>query len=252
MTAGRVAVLLALAAMVLTACTVDPAASGIGPTPTLNPNQLEALRRSAGLSPSPMPTPVAGDPTPDATGSPLATGAPIQTPAPTPYDAALEAMLPTSIRGIPLTRFSAPVSAYAGGGDMCSLLCPDEPARLAQVSGVALDDIRLAVAYPGQSSGLKLGILAFRFPGIATSRLVDIRIEEGASFGPRDGFAPATRTLEVGSRTVTHVTYPMFYQPELGEYLLATGDVLFVVVGPPPSASGTIPDDIQLAVEALP
>jgi hypothetical protein len=251
-TSGRIALIMALAVVAMSACTVDPAASGVGPTPTLNPNQLEALRRSAGLSPTPMPTTGPVDRTPGATGSPLATSVPIVTPAPTPYDADLEAMLPTSIREIPLARFSTPVSAYAGGGDMCSLLCPDEPARLAEVSGVALDDIGLAVAYPDASSGLKVGILALRFPGIATSRLVDIRIEEGGTFGPRDGFAPATRTFEIGSRTVTHVAYPPFYQPELGEYLMATDDVLFIVVGSPPSQSGTIPADIRLAIEALP
>ena len=224
------------------ACSIDPTASG-NATPTLNPNQLEALRRSAGVSPTPRA---------DETGSVPSASASTATAGPTPFDADLEAMLPTSIRGIPLGRFSAPVSAYGGGGDMCSFLCPDEPARLAEASGVAVDDIRLAVAYPDQSSELKVGILALRFPGVATSRLVDVRLEEGGTFGPRDGFAPATQTLEIGPRTVTRVTYPPFYQPELGEYLLATDDVLFIVVGAPPSASGAIPDDVRLAIEALP
>jgi hypothetical protein len=230
------------------ACSIDPAASGDSATATLNPNQLEALRRSAGISPTPRPVEV----TPLPSGTSPSTASPGATPGPTPFDADLEAMLPTSIRGIPLSRFSAPVSAFAGGGDMCSMLCPDEPARLAEVSGVAIDDIGLAAAYPDQSSGLKVGVLALRFPGIATSRLVDIRIEEGGTFGPRNGFAPITEALEIGSRTVTRVMYPPFYHPELGEYLLATDDVLFVVVGGQPSASGVVPDDVRLAIDALP
>jgi hypothetical protein len=42
------------------------------------------------------------------------------------------------------------------------------------------------------------------------------------------------------------------YQEESGEYLLATDDVLFVVLGEPPSASDVVPDDVRLAIGSLP
>ena len=51
---------------------------------------------------------------------------------------------------------------------------------------------------------------------------------------------------------MTRVLYPPFYREEQGEYLLATDDVLLVVFGDPPTASGELPEDVRLAIEALP
>src|SRR5207342_3259941 len=94
------------------------------------------------------------------------TGSPPPTPAPTPFDAALEALLPASIRAMPLGRWSEPASMFATGGDMCSFVCPAEPARLAAEAGVSMEDIAIAIAYPDTASGLKVAILAIRFPGV--------------------------------------------------------------------------------------
>ena len=226
----------------LSACSIDPAASGTTATSTLNPNQLEALRRSAAISPTPRTT----DPIPTSTASLP------PTPMPTPYDADLEAMLPASIRGLPLARLSAPASMYDTGGDICSVFCPGHADKLAQLSGVALADIVVAFAYPDPSNGPRVGILAIRLPGVPTGDLVGIRIREGGLVGSTSDLPADVRHLDVGGHTVTRVLYPPFYQEEQGEYLLATDDVLFVVYGDPPTASGDIPEDVRLAIEALP
>lgn len=135
---------------------------------------------------------------------------------------------------------------------MCSVLCPAEPERLAGLSGVAVDDITIAFAYPDPNTGPRVAILAIRFPGLATDKLVDIRIREGGAVGSTSDLPADRRDLDVGSRHVTHALYPPFYQNGQGEYLLATDDVLFVVFGDPPSAAGEVPADVRLAVEALP
>ena len=137
---------------------------------------------------------------------------------------------------------------------MCSFVCPMEPARLAAAAGIPVENIDLAFAFADQSSGLVVAVMAIRFRGVATSRLIDVRIAEGGALGHGDGDGlPADRqSLRVGSHAVTRVTYPPFYQPEQGEYLTAHDDVLFVVFGAPPSKAGTVPDDVALAIDALP
>ena len=61
-----------------------------------------------------------------------------------------------------------------------------------------------------------------------------------------------TGIAQVARETGHWVTYPPFFHQEQGEHLLATGDVLFVVLGEPPSGSGTVPADVGLVIEALP
>jgi len=58
--------------------------------------------------------------------------------------------------------------------------------------------------------------------------------------------------VKAGSRTATWVTWPPFFRPEEGEYLLSSGDVLFIVVGTPPGKDGKVPDDVRTMVESLP
>src|SRR4249919_2867120 len=137
-------------------------------------------------------------------------------------------MLPSVVRGIPLTRFSVPASSFATGGDTCSVLCPGEPERLAALTGVSVDDIHVAFAYPARTTDLRVGVLAIRLPGVATEKLVDVRIREGGSVGSSSDLPADARSIAVGARTVTHVLYPPFYDHGQGEYLLATDDVLFV------------------------
>src|SRR4029077_18477607 len=96
---GLLVAAMATVAVLVMACSVDPTASGRAAKPTLNPNQLEMLRRSAGVSPTPSPVT-----TPDPAAASAGPTAPAAaTPVPSPYDAALEAMLPSSIHGLPLT-----------------------------------------------------------------------------------------------------------------------------------------------------
>jgi hypothetical protein len=227
----------------LAACSVVSTGSDFpSPTaiPTLNPNQLDLLRPSGAPARTPSRVP---DPTP--TSRP--------TPMPTPVDPALEAMLPTSLRGIPLQRASVPASLFTPAGDMCLLLCPDEPGRLATAAGLEIEDLTVGFAIPTQTSDLAVGVIAIRFPGVDTSRLVDIRVRAGGHTGvaPSPGSVETT-TVHVGARTISWVTWPPFYQPRQGEYLTASGDVLFIIAGLPPSATGAVPDDVALMVRALP
>jgi hypothetical protein len=51
---------------------------------------------------------------------------------------------------------------------------------------------------------------------------------------------------------VAWTTYPPFFLPAPGEYLLASGDELFMVAGDPPNADGTVHHDVALLIAALP
>jgi hypothetical protein len=227
---------------------VAPAAS---PTPTLNPNQLEMLRRSLGITPEPrQPASPAATPTTDADGTPA------PAPTPSPFAPDLEAMLPSSIDGVSLQRFSAPAALYDTGGDMCFLLCPGEPTRLAKAAGVPVEKVTVGVAFPPRDSTFRAGVIAIRFDGIDEERSpLDVRVKAGGHTSapePAAGLIAQSTPLEAGSRSITWVLYPPFYQPEQGEYLLSSGDVLFIVAGMPPGKDGKVPDDIRKLVEALP
>jgi hypothetical protein len=136
---------------------------------------------------------------------------------------------------------------------MCLWLCPDEPGRLATAAGLRIDDLTVAVAVATQASDLQVGVIAIRFPGIDTAKLVGIRVKAGGHTGvaPPPG-SVATTTVHVGPRTITWVTWPPFYAPRQGEYLTASGDVLFIIAGLPPTSTGVVPDDVALMVHALP
>ena len=164
-------------------------------------------------------------------------------------------MLPSALRDIPLQRFSMPASMFEVGGDMCSLLCPGEPSRLAASAGVPIQALTVAVAYPARDARLQVGVIAIRFDGLEAKRsLVDVRIKAGGHVTPYevDGLVARTTPLKVGSRTVTWATWPAFYSDEQGEYLLSSGNVLFIVAGLPPSKDGKVPDDVRSLINALP
>ena len=133
-------------------------APGASPTPTLNPNQLAEQRRSAGATAQP-------DPSQPAT---IESFPGLQTPA--AYAPDLEAILPAVVDDMPLTRFSAPASLYDVGGDICSLLCPGEPSRLAEAAGVPLTAITVAVAFPAQGADFRAAVIAIRFDGLGADR----------------------------------------------------------------------------------
>ena len=152
-------------ALVVAGCSVTPASgspAAVAPaasaTPTLNPNQLEELRRSLGITPEPPPV---------ATPTTAIDGTPPPAPTPSPFAPDLEAMLPSAIGGVALQHFSAPAALYDTGGDICALLCPGEPTRLAQAAGVAVEKVTVAVAFPTRDSSLRSGVIAIRFDGIS-------------------------------------------------------------------------------------
>jgi hypothetical protein len=240
-------------AIVAAGCSVAPAPGSAGaivpgasPTPTLNPNQLEELRRSPGTEPS---TATAANPT-------VADGSLSPAPGSSPFAPDLEAMLPSSVDGVALQRFSAPAALYEGTGDICALLCPGEPTRLAAAAGLPLEKLTVAVAFPPRDSSLRSGVIAIRFDGLDAKRSpVDVRLRAGGhtvSPSAAPDLAPTARDLRVGSRTITWVTWPPTHDPNQGEYLLSRGDVLFIVVGTPPDKAGEVPDDVKAMVAALP
>ena len=243
---------------VLAACSVAPASgsqaavvAGPSATPTLNPNQLEELRRSLGITPEP-PQPA----TPAATPTTAGDSTPPPAPTPSPFAPDLEAMLPSAVDGVALQRFSAPAALYDTGGDICALLCPGEPTRLAEAAGVPLEKVTVAVAFPARNASLRSGVIALRFDGLDAKRSpVDVRLKAGGhTFSPSSApdLRPDARQLKVGSRAVTWVLWPPFYQPDQGEYLVSSRDVLFIVIGTAPAKDGLVPDDVRAMVEALP
>ena len=156
-------------------------------------------------------------------------------------------MLPAAIRGVRLERMSAPLTQLAGGGDLCFLMCPDEPGRLAEASGLPLEAISYAFAMDPNAE-LGVAVAALRFPGVDTSRLIEIRLAAGSHSGKH---MAEPQTIEVGTRTILWVTYGPFYNQYDNEYLYASGEVLFLISGWPPEA-GEAPRDVALAVGLLP
>jgi hypothetical protein len=156
-------------------------------------------------------------------------------------------MLPESIRGIALAHGSIPLAQVAGGSDMCLLMCVDEPGRLAAASGLPIESLTYAFA---MDPSVELGVMisAIRFPGVRTSRLIDIRMEAGSHSGAH---LPEPQSIDVGKRTILWVTWGPFNTPYDNEYLYPYGDVLFLIAGWPPD-DGQAPRDVTLAVAQLP
>ena len=156
----------------------------------------------------------------------------------------LEEVLPASIEGRPLERYSAPAAAFETGSDMCSLICSGEMSNLAKTLGVDIGAIDVAVAFSREAPAVL--ILAFHVAGKSPAELVEGRI---ASFGrgaPIFGRGDAT----VGGKQVTLG----YYQPLdsiSNELLYAKGDTLFSV-RPIPADDSPIPPEIEAAVAALP
>jgi hypothetical protein len=241
-----------VSALFLAGCVAGPSgpstagavASQAPSSPTLNPNQLEEQHRSIGATGSPAISPITS-------AGPTASAVYATRPTPTPFDPALEAALPTSLRGIALQRRSVPLSSFDTGGDLCILICPAEPKALASSSGLAEAKITVAAAIAAQDSGLRALIVAIRFPGVATSRLVDIRIGEKAILSRFPDVPPRRTAVGAAPATAEYMLYPPFFQTATGEYLLARGDILFIVFGDPPTADGQAPGDVLAAIVAL-
>ena len=155
-------------------------------------------------------------------------------------------MLPASVRGVPLERLSVPILQHSGS-DICLLMCSDEPARLAEASGVPIDEITYAYAFD-PNGALAVAVAAIRFPGLDAARLIEVRLEAGSHSSDH---LTRPESIKLGARSILWVTYWPHRHTYDNEYLYASGDVLFLISGWPPE-NGKAPRDVQLAVDLLP
>jgi hypothetical protein len=189
---------------------------------------------------SPSALPVAGSPSGPTSPTPSAVpsgtlGEPTPGPSVPHEDASLEALLPSSLAGVPLDRYSLPGSFFTTGGDMCILICGGEPIRYANELGVPVDQVTVALATDDK---LGIGMIGYRARGAATDRLIPARIAIGGYSGNSHG--PSWQ-VTIGGRTATFL---LDFGIEHGEYLVARDDMLFIVFGDSPrSANGSFAPD---------
>ncbi len=141
------------------------------PAVTVNPRQVTVSPRRpkptrSPVTPQPTLPPTPTEPPATSTFTPAATW----NPSGPPIDAELLAMLPTSISGFPLQRYVMPARVLQGGGDVCSIVCPEEPRLHAEAFGIDLDELILGAAIPewtrgGPAAGPQVFIVAWRAPG---------------------------------------------------------------------------------------
>jgi hypothetical protein len=216
----------------VTACSVEPGGSPVPTTsPTQNATQIALVSRSPGptATPTPRPKPTAS-PTPIATPSrPPSSGEPTplaEAPGTPHVDPELEAYLPSLLSKTPLIRTSIWGSVFTAGGDMCILICGDEPYRYAKELGVGIDDVTIAFAV---TDSLGIGMIAYRARGAKTDRLIPARIAIGGYTG--HGFSQGL-PVTVAGRSATYLDGGF---GDHGEYLMTRHDVLFIVLGESPS-----------------
>jgi len=157
----------------------------------------------------------------------------------------LEEILPASIDGRQLERFSAPAAAFETGGDICSLICPGEMANLAKALAVEVADIDVAIAYSREAPAVL--IVAFRVAGKSPAELVEGRI---AAFGSVDNPFLVRSDTTVGGKQVTIAHYRPL-DSSSNELLYAKGDTLFSI-RPIPEDDATFSPAVEEAVAALP
>jgi hypothetical protein len=165
----------------------------------------------------------------------------------TMFEPKLEIVLPAELLGRPTSRFSFPAASISATGDICSMVCPGEPQKLAAELGVSMDTMDLAIAYLNKPPSVT--ILAVRVPGADDQRLVDARIAETDR---ADDPAFARTPAKIAGKRVTWVRYGPFPSPDQRELLYAHGGVLFVVHPAPDSAGGPVTAEVAAAFAALP
>jgi hypothetical protein len=229
----------------LVACSVATVGSPLpSASPTLNPNQLALLSPSASpwVEPTRTPVPsavVTGPPSPSAgMASPTAAASFVLPHA----DPKLEAYLPTVLSKTSLTRLSMQGSVFTAGGDMCILVCGDEPYRYAKELGISIDDVSIAFAVDDH---LAIGMIAYRARGAATDRLIPARIAIGGYTG--HGFSHG-QPVTVAGRPATYLDAGFLN----GEYLMTRHDVLFIVLGEAPGKDGSVPAYVTEALGGVP
>jgi hypothetical protein len=159
------------------------------------------------------------------------------------FEPGLEVLLPATLDGRPLQRFSVPGIAFPEGGDICSIVCPGEPQRMAEEVGVAIEGVEIAVA--GTDDEPAVSIVAMRFEGADTDALVPAR-EVVAGHGRLVEKTEHT----VAGRTAWRYRAPPFDDTASEEWLYAKNDVLYVIRALPDG--GDVPRMVELAIAALP
>jgi hypothetical protein len=155
-------------------------------------------------------------------------------------------VLPASLDGQPLERFTAPAAAFNLGGDICSFVCPGEVGSLAVTLRAQLADMDVAGAYRTQPPAVI--VLAFGVPGHEAAALVDGRIRSGGHGG---GPPVVPADISVGGKTVAWVNYSMFDSPSEREYLYAIDGILFSI-RPAPLDGTSVDPMVEKAIAALP
>ena len=148
----------------------------------------------------------------------------------------LEALLPETLSGIALTRFSSPGSVFTRGSDMCVLICGDEPYRYATELGIDVSDVTVAFAVDDR---LSIGMIAYRARGATTDHLIPARIAIGGYTGHGGLF---DLPVKVSGRPATYLDAGF---GQNGEYLMTRHDVLFIVLGEAPSKGTCHPGSCQ-------
>lgn len=162
------------------------------------------------------------------------------------FTAKFEDTLPAKLDGRDTIRYSFPGAAVGETSDICTLVCPGEPHRLAKELGVGVDQVNIAVVYLEQPPWV--AIVAMRVAGVAENRLIDGRIK---SSGRESGPFFARTELTIGGKAVTWVRVGPFDSPLDVELLYAHDDILYIVRPAPLDGAAPAPVIVE-AFEALP
>jgi hypothetical protein len=131
----------------------------------------------------------------------------------------LEQLLPDTIAGKPIQRFSLPASAIPTGGDICSYVCPGEIPALSKATRVPVERMDIGIAVAPDAPGAF--VVAFRVPGASDRQLVEARAGLGEPFG--------RGTQKIGGKVVTWVAHDPFPNSSQNEYLYAKDHVLYSI-----------------------
>lgn len=168
----------------------------------------------------------------------------LATPRPTnPQDAALLALIPPTIGGHDLNRYTGRASDIGEGGDSCFAICPGELQDTARQAGADPEDVTWALGYAQLSSSTAVLVRAYRVPGATSSIL-----QAWAAVVLRDSYD--THRITIAGRRVTLVQ-GLF--PGMNEtvYAVVQDDVLFLVAEYPSPADPEHPSDLVAAAFSL-
>ncbi len=189
---------------------------------------VAACSSNSGASSTPSPTPT---PAPTANpGSSEAVSSGIPFPSIGNSDTALEALLPDTVGGITLQKYSMKGSEFMGSAQSD----PQSEAFL-NALGVSPGDISVAFGFgvdiANQSA---LGVFAFKAPGAGSDRLLSV-FKTAASQGDSSYNWQSTT---VGGKSVQQSAEPS--DPSTQIYLYPTNDVLFLVTGSASAAADAL------------